>query len=514
LSEKLILTLNPADKVKSENGGLVFIKINSLPKRKEEVGKIEKESPIGMQDKMIQHSPSENPNPVLRVDESGKVLYANRAAFLLLEYWGTKEGEELPQSLKNDIKKVLSKKDTEYLEINKEKVTYSLMLHASQEGNCVDIYGFDLSYRIRAEEKLKLRQESLEELVELKTIKYMELNEKLTREMGERKKVEKILRNNLQFLEALLDSIPSPVFQRDTNGIYVNCNESFARQIMGLPKEMVIGGSFDEFQKKVPKDLVGNYYEHDRKLLENGGNHYYETKVICADGRVRDFLFHKATYKDISYKVAGIVGVMLDITPRKEAEKFCRKSEEKYRLATEQTGQLVYDYETESDKIEWAGAIPQLTGYSPEEFRRVNLEEWIEYVHPEDRERVWREHEKCMKSGGKYFEEYKFRKKDGSYFYAEDSGMYLRDNLNRVYRIVGVIKDITERKFSREVLERSEERFRTIAEQTGQLVYDYDVKNNLVSWVGAIEELTGYSSRALFLKSGLSMFIPKTGLKR
>ena len=170
----------------------------------------------------------------------------------------------------------------------------------------------------------------------------------------------------MQFLETLLDSIPSPVFQRDLNETYVNCNESFARQIMGLPKEMVIGGSFQEFQKRVPKELAEIYQKHDRELIEKGGSQYYETKVVCADGVQRDFLFHKATYEDSSGEVAGVVGVMLDITQRKAAEKTFRKSEERYRIAAEQTGQLVYDYDVESGKIDWAGAISQITGYSPE----------------------------------------------------------------------------------------------------------------------------------------------------
>ncbi|MCO5382806.1 MAG: PAS domain-containing protein [Methanosarcina barkeri] len=207
----------------------------------------------------------------------------------------------------------------------------------------------------------------------------------------------------------------------------------------------------------------------------------------------RDFLFHKATYQDSSGEVAGVVGVMLDITPRKAAEKTFRKSEERYRIASEQTGQLVYDYDAESEQIDWAGAISQITGCTPEEFKQVNLEGWLAHIHKEDQKRAWETHEMCMKTGGKYLEEYRFRKKNGSYFHAEDSSIYLLDEKYQVHRIVGVIKDINERKLAREILERSEERYRAVAVQTGQLVYDYDVKNNHSSWVGAIEELTGYS---------------------
>ncbi len=475
------------------NGGLVFIKSNSLPERKEDTEEIEQEISAGLQEITMKHFSSGNPNPVLRIDRKGRVLYANRAADFLLEHWGIKEGEEIPQTLLKDMKRILFQQNPENLEINTGKVTYSLVLKDCPEDGCMDIYGFDISYRVQAEEELRNRYKRLEELIGLKSAECMEVNERLAKEVIERQRVEHIFRNNLRFLETLLDSIPSPVFQRDLNEVYVNCNESFARQIMGLPKEAVIGGSFSEFQKKVPKELADIYYKHDRELLQNGGSNYYETRVICADGRTRDFLFHKAAYRDGAGEVAGIAGIMLDITPRKEAERFLRKTEEKYRLASEQTGQLVYDYEIEPDIIHWAGAISQITGYSPEEFMQVGLEGWIGHVHPEDRKRVWEVHEKCMKNGGKFLEDYRFRKKDGSYFYAEDSGVYIQDDFHRACRIVGVIKDITESKLARESLERSEQRFRMITEQTGQLVYDYDVQNNSNYWVGAIEELTGYS---------------------
>jgi len=139
-----------------------------------------------MQENVIKHSPAENPNPVLRADPNGKVLYANKAAFFLLEYWGIKEGEALPQFLRNDIKRTLSQKGPEHLEINAGKVTYSLMLHASPDGGYVDIYGFDISYRVQAEEKFRLQHE---ELVKLKTIEYSELNEKLKNDIACRKRV-------------------------------------------------------------------------------------------------------------------------------------------------------------------------------------------------------------------------------------------------------------------------------------------------------------------------------------
>ena len=765
-----------------KNGGLEVIKSNDLLQKTKENGETGKEQ-------MVTELSPKNPNIFLKLGKDGTVLCANKAADALLEYWGIKAGEKVPQALKHNIKRVLAQGDPKNLEIYAGKTTYVALLYPFPEENYVSLQGLDISFRVlteeklrkrekqylslsnlgrisltcksfqaileesalliakglgveysrilelmpdgtftiragygwenkaidsdiiekksqanctlvlkrpiiledietetrfeyseffrqhgiasgvtvlignvnspfgvmeiysrekrkfteddihffdsaafllseiierlQAEERLRVHQQELEKLIEKRILEYTEANEKLVNEVNERRKIEEILRNNLkffeslldtipapvfykdnegrylgcnnilarqvlglekeeiigktfaelydkssekfsleiheddlkllqkggcdvyekevicadgtirdflasratfpdeegktknmvavlldvtelrkaenklqnnvQFLEALLDSIPSPVFQRDLNETYVNCNESFARQIMGLPKDEIIGGSLQEFQKRVPKELAEIYHKHDRSLIEKGGSNYYETKVICADGVQRDFLFHKATYQDSSGEVAGVVGVMLDITQRKAAEKTFRKSEERYRTVAEQTGQLVYDYDIESGRIDWAGAISQLTGYGPEEFEQVDLEGWITNVHEEDKERAWEAYESCMKFGGKYLEEYRFKKKNGSYFYAEDSSIYHLNEKGQAYRTVGVIKDITERKTAREILERNEERYRAVAEQTGQIIYDYDVKNNHSSWAGAIEELTGYS---------------------
>ncbi|WP_292387950.1 PAS domain-containing protein [Methanosarcina sp. UBA5] len=610
----------------------------------------------------------EIPSIFLRLGTEGTVLCANRAAGALLEYWGIKEGEKVPQALRHSLRRVLTQEDPKNLEIQAGKATYAVVLYPFPEKEYVNLEGFDISFgmlteektpirekqyltlstlstlsrmpltcknfqaileesamliakglstefsrimelmpdgtfimragygwekgltgnagttkrtitkensqaehtlvlrrpiimkypetetrfecseflrqygiasgvtvligdmnkpfgimevysgekrkfnendihflnsaafllseiieRLHAEEEFRIHQQELEELAERRKLEYKETNEKLVHEIMERRKIENKLQNNVQFLETLLDNIPSPVFQRDLNEIYVNCNESFARQILGLPKEEVIGVSFREFQKRVPKELAEIYHKDDRSLIEKEGSNYYETKVICADGVQRDFLFHKATYQDSSAEVAGVVGVMLDITLRKAAEKTFRKSEERYRIAAEQTGQIVYDYNTKKQEVDWAGAITELTGYNFDEFQKISPEIWLEHIHPDDREKVIEKVRLFFERGGRLREEFRFRRKDGNYIYVEDRGVLLRDEEGSAYRLIGVMKDITKLKLIQESLERSEERYRIAAEQTGQIVYHYDRLTGKIEWAGAIKELTQYS---------------------
>jgi signal transduction histidine kinase len=82
--------------------------------------------------------------------------------------------------------------------------------------------------------------------------------------------------------------------------------------------------------------------------MDNPGTQYYESIVQCADGVKRHFIFNKATFCDAEGKVAGIVGVMLDITERKRVEESLRDSARRLRFLS---SKLLSVQESESRRI-------------------------------------------------------------------------------------------------------------------------------------------------------------------
>lgn len=124
------------------------------------------------------------------------------------------------------------------------------------------------------------------------------------------------LREQRDFEETLLETIPCPVFYKDREGHYLGCNEAFA-SYLGKTQQQIVEKTVFDIAKT---DFARVYQQADEELFANPGTQVYETRIPHADGTIHDIVLHKATYFNDHGEVAGLIGVILDITDRKRAE--------------------------------------------------------------------------------------------------------------------------------------------------------------------------------------------------
>jgi PAS domain S-box-containing protein len=105
--------------------------------------------------------PTENPNPILRVQADGRLTYANAASQELLEEWHCAVDDYLPEELRDFITVALDDNLNKTVDVFCRDKVYSLMLAPIVEGGYVNIYGREITERKRAEEALKYLAEDL-----------------------------------------------------------------------------------------------------------------------------------------------------------------------------------------------------------------------------------------------------------------------------------------------------------------------------------------------------------------
>jgi len=141
-----------------------------------------------------------------------------------------------------------------------------------------------------------------------------------------------------------------------------------------------------------------------------------------------------------------IVAVYDDVTRERAADEALRASEGRYRRLVESTNDILYSTDADGT-ITYLSPQPSRYGFDPEKLVGRNL---IELVVEEDRERIAQEFARTVATGEEFPSEMRIAAADGSVHWFEDQGRAQYDELGRVTGVIGILRDITQRKQAEE----------------------------------------------------------------
>lgn len=121
-------------------------------------------------------------------------------------------------------------------------------------------------------------------------------------------------------MRSTLNHIPAPIFIKDVEGRYMECNQAFL-EYLGLPRHKVIAHTVYDV---APPALAKVYDEADQRLLADGSRQIYDAQVRWADGSIRDVTFYKTVIRDQIGRLVGQAGAIFDITEKKRLESTLR----------------------------------------------------------------------------------------------------------------------------------------------------------------------------------------------
>jgi two-component system, cell cycle sensor histidine kinase and response regulator CckA len=194
---------------------------------------------------------------------------------------------------------------------------------------------------------------------------------------------------------------------------------------------------------------------------------------------------------ELASDLAFGIGAVRAQVERRWVEAALRASEERYRIASDASGQLLYDHDVASGQIEYAGRIEAITGYEVSTFNALGFAGWQALVHPDDRADVLRSLEAAREDRGPFAARYRLARKDGAYLHLEDQGVFLYDPSGRAVRMVGSLKDETDRRSAEEEHARLENQLQQAMkmEAVGRLAggIAHDFNNLLMAIIGNID---------------------------
>lgn len=206
-------------------------------------------------------------------------------------------------------------------------------LSVRMEVNSTEEIGTLAKYFNEFMERLELHRLELEKLVKERT-------RDLEEEMAERIKVAEKLGIQMELLETFRDTIASPVFYKDSNGVYLGCNSAFSSLILGVENDEIVGKTLITLDNITAGKRLSALHNRDMKRIQLGGSEKYEDTLRCADAVVRDFQFNVATFTDHSGKTAGLAGVMMDLTEINKARQKIQEQADKINETNKRLAQL------------------------------------------------------------------------------------------------------------------------------------------------------------------------------
>jgi diguanylate cyclase (GGDEF)-like protein/PAS domain S-box-containing protein len=197
------------------------------------------------------------------------------------------------------------------------------------------------------------------------------------------------------------------------------------------------------------------------------------------------------------------LAIVRDIDERVRAEQRLQESESRYRFLAENSADLIILVGQDGKRVYVSPACEKMLGFTPEEMLAVNTRDAI---HPEDVERVLTNipSDEAMRANPAI--SYRMRRKDGSYVWVETTGRPVDIQGNQW---LVVVRDIEQRRLAEQRLKDSEARYRLLADNSSDMVFqlDHELVRRYVS--PACREVLGYEPEEMIGIKPVSMAHPQ-----
>ncbi|MGC8578925.1 MAG: PAS domain S-box protein [bacterium] len=332
-----------------------------------------------------------------------------------------------------------------------------------------------------------------------------------------------VKRDELLFYRYIVENLQSKITVLDKDGFIRYQNRAYNSDDF-YPPEEVIGKKFTEFvhpeHLKEITEVFAYLISHPGAVRElqslfrykDGSWHLLDIRaksmldVPEVDGIIvnsRDITEYKNIENELNRRSTQLEQ---EIENRKRAEEALKRSEQFFKTIVQNSYDSIVIIDEHGNRKYASSSFSNVGGYNPEEMLGKNV---FDLVHPADKETVLSAYKKLLSDPGRsYSVQARYLARDGNYIWVEVSATNMLNN-PIVNGIVLDTRDITARKNIEEELKRSEERFRTIIQNSTDVITIVDEKGISQYISPSFETVTGYKIQERLNKNALELLHPE-----
>ena len=252
-------------------------------------------------------------------------------------------------------------------------------------------------------------------------------------------------------------------------------------KIWGIPCAELYANPLLWLQVVLPEDVP--LVQRALEELSQGKAYDIEYRITRPDGSIRWVNDRGYALRDEAGHIILTSGVASDITSRQETENALRASEEKFRLAMEAIEEGVWEWDLPAGELHISPGFLRIFGYDPDTASHA-YDHWMMAIHPEDFPSYRETLQDHLEGRRPAFEaEFRARTGDGRYLWFSSRGRVVSKEADGTpLRMVGTLRDITEKKLAQTALEESLSIHKATLESTADGIMVVDLDQQIVSW--------------------------------
>lgn len=178
---------------------------------------------------------------------------------------------------------------------------------------------------------------------------------------------------------------------------------------------------------------------------------------------------------------------------RQRAQIAARDAEFRLRMALEASGLATWDWDIDSDEIQWSASHFHILGYAPNGISPT-YGIWLNCVHPEDRKLTDAKVAETRASCASFSHSYRIVRPDGEVRWCVARGRFFDDATGVARRMIGVVEDVTDRRVAEGRIRESEQRYRLIVENAKDYaIFTTDPDGVVTGWPPGAEAVFGWT---------------------